>query len=85
MGFVMSEKIQLGKTGWITGGLGNILAGAIMVDIYCCHECGKLEFFRHEKTWFDDTPPQKTCPNCGREHDFDYPKCPFCSYDYYGE
>ena len=26
--------------------------------------------------------PQKTCPNCGKQHDFDYPKCPFCGYDY---
>ena len=83
MGFVMSENIQLGKTGLITGSWGNILAGAIMVDIHCCRECGKLEFFRHEQPGFDFQPPQRTCPNCGSEHDFDYPKCPFCSYDYY--
>ena len=83
MGFVMSEYIQLGKTGWIIGDWGNLLAGAMMVDIYCCRECGKLEFFRHGQNQFDEQPPQKNCPNCGREHDFDYPKCPFCSYDYY--
>ena len=23
-----------------------------------------------------------TCPNCGKKHNFDYPKCPFCKYDY---
>ena len=23
-----------------------------------------------------------TCPNCGRSHDFDYPKCPFCGHSY---
>ena len=22
------------------------------------------------------------CPNCGKKHDFDYPKCPFCKYEY---
>ena len=22
--------------------------------------------------------PQKKCPKCGNEHDFDYPKCPHC-------
>ena len=26
--------------------------------------------------------PQKQCPNCGKMHDFDYPKCPFCKYEY---
>jgi len=26
--------------------------------------------------------PQKKCPTCGREHDFDYPKCPYCKHDY---
>lgn len=22
--------------------------------------------------------PQKKCPKCGKSHDFDYPKCPYC-------
>ncbi len=26
--------------------------------------------------------PQKQCPNCGKMHDFDYPKCPHCGHDY---
>ena len=26
--------------------------------------------------------PQRKCPLCGKEHDFDYPKCPHCDYDY---
>ena len=25
---------------------------------------------------------QRTCPNCGKSHDIDYPKCPFCKYNY---
>ena len=29
--------------------------------------------------------PQKKCPTCGREHDFDYPKCPWCKHDYYAK
>ena len=28
----------------------------------------------------DDTLPQKTCPQCGKQHDFDYPQCPHCGY-----
>ena len=86
MGFVMTEHLQLGKTGWIIGDWGNLLAGAMLVDIYCCHDCGRLEFFRQDADEFDEQPtPQRKCPNCGREHDFDYPKCPFCSHDYYGK
>ena len=30
----------------------------------------------------DDKLPQKKCPQCGKNHDFDYPKCPHCEYDY---
>lgn len=27
--------------------------------------------------------PQVKCPRCGRQHDFDYPKCIYCDFDYY--
>lgn len=26
---------------------------------------------------------QRTCPKCGKSHDFDYPKCPNCKYNYF--
>ena len=32
-----------------------------------------------------DGMPQKKCPTCGREHDFDFPKCPYCKHDYYAK
>ena len=25
------------------------------------------------------------CPNCGKRHDFDYPKCIYCDFDYYAK
>lgn len=25
---------------------------------------------------------QRTCPKCGRTHDIDYPKCPYCQFNY---
>lgn len=25
---------------------------------------------------------QRTCPECGKSHDIDYPKCPYCDFDY---
>ena len=30
----------------------------------------------------DDGLPQRKCPRCGKDHDFDYPQCPFCGHDY---
>ncbi len=76
-----TRKIQLGETGWILGDLPNLLAGAIEVDIYSCTKCGKIEFFRvreQEKSMIAQTK----CPECGKEHDCDYVKCPFCGYEY---
>ena len=33
----------------------------------------------------EDGMPLKKCPTCGREHDFDYPRCPYCKHDYYAK
>ena len=30
----------------------------------------------------DDELPQRKCPQCGKNHDFDYPVCPHCNYEY---
>ena len=30
----------------------------------------------------DEELPQRQCPRCGKKHDFDYPKCPHCDFDY---
>lgn len=80
MRLIGTEKIQLGQTGWILGDLSNLLAGAMKVDIYNCTGCGKLEFFSADGN--DEKLPQKKCPNCGKQHDFDYPQCPFCKFRY---
>ena len=81
MNHIKTEKLQLGQTGWILGDLPNLLAGAMEVDIYTCPNCGKLEFYLAEEA--EEELPQKQCPNCGKKHDFDYPKCPYCDFDYY--
>ena len=86
MQFMKKTHIQFGKTGWILGDLPNLVAGALPVEIYICPTCMKLEFFATEDGVVEeDALPQKTCPKCGAVHDFDYPKCPICKYDYYGE
>ena len=83
MAFIQREKIQLGQTGWILGDLPNLAAGAMEVDIYSCPGCGKIEFFQPAgASTTDDELPQKRCPGCGKMIDFDYPKCPFCKYDF---
>jgi len=81
MSLIRTEKLQLGQTGWVLGDLPNLLAGAMEVEIYSCPKCGKLEFFLADAK--EEGLPQKQCPKCGKRHDFDYPKCPFCQYNYY--
>ena len=86
MVYVMTEKIQLGQTGWILGDFPNLLAGSMEVDVYSCTECGKIEFFQSENTtdYAEEADiAKKKCPKCGNLHDIDYPKCPFCKYDYH--
>lgn len=80
------EKLQLGQTGWVLGDLPNLLSGALEVDIFCCPTCGKIEFFRSGSYTIESPPnplPQRSCPVCGMQHDFDFPKCPLCGYNYY--
>ena len=81
MRFMKRERLQLGKTGWLLGDLDNLLAGALDVDILCCDQCGKLEFFRAD---WNQEPEEAgsiakvSCPQCGHRHDMDDPKCPYC-------
>lgn len=82
MQLIKREYLQLGKTGWLSGDWGNLLAGALDVDILGCPNCGKLEFFRAD---WDQEPEEEagsiakvTCPRCGHSHDMDDPKCPYC-------
>ena len=82
MQYMMRERLQLGKTGWILGDLPNLFAGALDADIYVCPDCSKLEFFLAEDASGKDKTPKKTCPYCGKEIDFDYPKCPFCKREF---
>ena len=80
MRYIKREKIQLGEMSWVLGEASNLWAGALEVDIYACTRCGKIEFYMPEPL---NELPQKQCPNCGKTHDFDYPKCPFCKYEYF--
>ena len=82
MELIRKEYLQLGKTGWFIGDWGNLLAGALWVNIMACPRCGKLEFFRGDGPESvgeeENGIAQTTCPGCGRRHDMDDPKCPAC-------
>ena len=85
MFFWMCEKIQLGQESLLMGSWGNIMAGAMKVDVYACPECSKLEFFAAEAL---PAPPSKDdpctifCPDCGRPHSHAFNVCPYCGYKY---
>ncbi len=86
MKFVGTEQVQLGQTGWLLGSLPNLLSGSLEVGIYICPKCKKIEFFSTSEdpiaSEADDALPQVVCPSCGKSHDFDYTKCPFCKHSY---
>lgn len=60
------------------------------MDIAACFFVGGIIVFLiglfipwHKSTAvIDDTLPQRECPHCGKNHDFDYPQCPYCGFDY---
>ena len=43
------EQIQLGKTGFLLGSLGNLMSGALEVELYTCQSCGKIELYCNER------------------------------------
>ena len=94
MDYLKREKIQLGQQGVFMGEMSHIAAGALDVHMFCCPNCGKMEFFNVKviggMSEYDDDAPynadeqidKKQCPQCGQMHDMDYPKCPYCKYEY---
>lgn len=82
------EKVQLGEAGFLLGDLPHLIAGALELEIYACPDCGKVEFYRPKLTrgalsgFSHPDLLQRKCPNCGESHDFDYPKCPYCDFEY---
>ena len=62
MEFCRREYLQLGKTGWITGDWGNLLAGAMDVVVLRCPDCGKLEFFQGDALRGRARGRKENCP-----------------------
>lgn len=73
------EMLQLGQYGVPFGHWDQLFSGALEVDIYCCRDCKKLEFYAVEAPEEEeDSIAQVPCPYCGQLHEIDDPKCPHC-------
>ena len=72
------EKLQLGQYGVPFGHWDQLFSGALEVDIYCCRDCKKLEFYAVEAPEEEDSIAQVPCPYCGQIHEIDDPKFPHC-------
>ena len=81
-----SQFIQLGKTSAWFGSWGNLLAGALEVNVYVCSECGKIEFYQYDDSKRDIPKelPNEKCPKCGEEHNTGLAMCPKCVTAKYG-
>ncbi len=91
MNYLKKGKIQLGEQGGFGGTFNHLVSGSLSVHIFMCPFCGKYEFFDpyvFEYVGDEDVPDEEEhiaqieCPQCGKSHDMDYPKCPYCNYDY---
>lgn len=64
-----------------------IVFGITSVTVKKIHKCLLLAINNYSSTKIlesesEDSIAQQKCPKCGDLHDIDYPKCPFCKYDY---
>ncbi len=71
--FIRTGKVQLMK---------EITHSGFPADVYCCPSCGKLELYKPEQQYATPGTAQRTCPQCGSRHDFDYSRCPVCGFEY---
>ena len=61
------EKFQLGEESGYTGILAVMTAESMMMDIYKCPNCGKIEFFEPWARKRSATPKTNwTCSECGQ-------------------
>lgn len=79
MSHISQKKLQLGEYGIFLGHFDHLVSGSLAVDIYCCTDCRKLEFYAAEPPETESgSIAQAPCPYCGQLHDLDDPKCPLC-------
>lgn len=82
MVFAGMDTLQFGKLSILLN-IPHYSGKKMELEIYTCPNCGKTEFFAPEPPEPETQEtgiPQCRCPSCGKKHDFDYPKCPYCGY-----
>ena len=73
------EKLQMGKYSLLMGAWSHLMSGALAVDLFCCANCKKLEFYAVASPEKEtDAMAQIPCPHCGELHEMDDVKCPHC-------
>ncbi|GAA6393293.1 Uncharacterised protein [uncultured Clostridium sp.] len=82
MSRIKREHLFMGQIGWQWGDAHYQPSSGLDVDVYCCPDCGKLEFYRGEKDRdkrvAGQSIAQVKCSRCGGRYDLDSCKCPFC-------
>jgi len=71
-------EFQLGSYGFLTGGLSNLVSGALVLNLYVCSECKKVEFFHQDENSRLNELPTKICQKCGNEYPAALHACPVC-------
>ncbi len=69
MSRIKREHLFMGQIGLQWGGMHYQPSRGLDVDVYCCPDCGKLEFYRGEKDQDKRVAGQSDLDSC---------KCPFC-------
>ncbi len=78
------RRFCLGGDGWDL--LSSVLlSDNMMVDIYVCKVCGKVELYARPEEINTEKLRTILCPECGTEHDFYEPSCPKCGHKYSGK
>jgi len=72
------QQFQLGEHSFLWGDWSNLMAGSLTLDLVCCEQCRKVEFFLPEDEPLGEKIDLVTCPKCGGEHEAGL-KCPRCA------
>ena len=96
--FLLLSDINIDSSGVIKSQIvSKIIAFSIMLLItllflFLGRSCvkGAKKYYREKAemeneeidTTVEDEIAQRICPDCGKSHDIDYPKCPHCKYSY---
>lgn len=77
MGFVGVQEFQQGSMSFLTGNLGNMLAGSMQLAIFRCAVCGQYRFYDPQYVSLL-AGANKTCPQCGKTYSGHLQSCPDC-------